>query len=234
MNDDPLMRGLADEVRHESTEDAAIPAELRRPFDDRELDVMLDRAVASRDGGSKVVPIGSARRAQRRWAMYVGIAGPVAAAAIAVLVAKPMMTGSNETGSGVPPYDLVIEGGDRSTRGAPEEARPVVHLTRTGRLTIVARPRVPGSGEVAAKAMIEHSDGSLTPWDVEARTSSEGAIRIDARGPAIAALPAGASRVVVFVGAAASLPSDEAAAKRALAGGSNAVRALAQPIDVEP
>jgi hypothetical protein len=241
MSDDPLMRELADLVRKEREQDAALPAELHRPLDESELDAILD-AAAPRVGAqtpAKVVALDPARAARaasaKRWAMVAGIAGPLAAAAIAVLVAKPMMTGSNETGSGVPPYDLVVEGGDRETRGAAEEAaRPVVHLTRTGRLLLVARPRVPGAGEVAAKAMIERPDGSLVPWQVESRASSEGAVRIDARGAAIEALPAGASRVVVFVGAPSSLPADEAAAKKAMRGESNAVRVLAQPIDVAP
>jgi hypothetical protein len=228
------MNGLAGEVREERAMDPILPAELRRPLDDGELDAILDRAAGGKGAAaaeSKVVPM---RAARRRWAFYAGIAGPLAAAAVAVLVLRPM-TGSNQTGSGIPPYELIIEGGDRETRGAADEApQPVVHVTRTGRLVIVARPRVPGHSAVSAKAMIERADGSLVPWAVEARASEEGAVRIEARGSAIAALPAGSSRVVVFVGEAASLPADDAAARTAMHGDVPGVRALVQAVEVAP
>src|SRR5690242_9929040 len=129
MSDDRLMRDLAGQVREERTEDSVLPPELRRPLDDRELEAILDRATA----GGRVVPMAPARR---RWALYAGLAAPLAAAAIAVLVMHPV-AGTNQTGSGVPPYDLIIEGGDQETRGAPADApRPVVHVSWSGRLVL--------------------------------------------------------------------------------------------------
>ena len=233
MNDDPLMRALAEQAKREKAEDASIPPALARPLDAHELDAILGGATAAlgKSEKTRVAPTAAApAHARRPLTRFASMAAPLmAAAAIAFLVMRP-----RTAGPAFPPYDLVVEGASRATRSSPDVAPlGAVHVERDGHLVLVLRPRVPGSMDAQARVMIER-DGRLTRWEADARASEEGAIRIDARGDALAALPSGASRLVVFISDASHLPSDEASARRAQRGEAPGVQALVQAIDVAP
>jgi hypothetical protein len=218
------MRELGKIAREEA--EAPLPSELARPLDAAELDAIAARVAASLD--PKIGMPAPERSAQvtrlparpRRWRWLAVAAAPVAAAAVAVLALRT----PRPSGIELPPYELIVEGNQGTTR-ADEPAAPgdVIHVARGGRLTFVLRPRSPVTARVGARAWLD--DGkALTPWNVAAKVSAEGALRIDASGGALRALPNGSSRVVLFVADAERLPEDEGAARRAIDGGAAGVQ----------
>jgi len=227
MNEDRFMRELGARAKEENAEDSSLPSALARPFDAGELDRILDGATAKLNApAGNVVSISSARK---RWGIIAGVAAPLAAAAVAVLTLRP-------SAPSLPTYDLLVEGGERPTRSAdaPSAAPGApIRIVRDGRLVLVLRPRVPGTADARARVMIDNN-GALTRWEADARASEEGAIRIDARGAPLAALPAGLSTLVVFVSTEASLPDSEPTARKAMRGEIAGVQTLLQPIDVTP
>ncbi len=227
--DDALMKQLAEVARAEREGDATEhpdAASLAAPFRADELDAITARASAAMEGGgARVVPIHAARR---RWTW---VAAPLATAAlIALFVAKPW----SSTGSALAPdYELVAEGNAQGTRSDPLPAAGApMRIDRGGALTLVLRPRAPGSGPIGVRAFLEH-DGALADWAVVPRISDEKAVRIDVDAATIARLPAGPSRIVIFVGHPSSLPSDAAHAKEAWTRPEGA-RVLVQDIVVAP
>jgi hypothetical protein len=242
MNDDPFMRELAQRVREEQAEDASLPADLVRPLDDAELDKILGGATEVLAANAARAPASARRRAWSgraargpSWRLAAGIATPLAAAAIAVLALRgPHPAERDDALVDLPPYALLIEGGERTTRSAaPEDPAAPLRVARDGQLVLLLRPRKPWSDAARARVLVEHA-GELLPVSAEGRASSEGAIRIDLRGAAIAALPSGASRLVVLVSDAAHLPADPASVAKALRGEDRSVQALVKPIDVAP
>ena len=161
--------------------------------------------------------------------VFVAFAAPLAAAAaIALFVGR----GPSGSDAALASYELVVEGAGRDERsGAAPAPAETIEVERGGHLTFLLRPRAARSAEVAARAMIEH-DGALRAWDVPSQVSDQGVVRIDATGAGLASLPAGASRVVVFVGNPSRLPGDDDDARRAMTGGASGVRAFVQPIVV--
>lgn len=226
MTEDRLMRELGELAKDEPAHDRALPAELTRPFDDAELDAILDGARgklgkrASASGEASNVASLAAKR--WRW-LAASVVAPLAAAAAFLVYAQRNADGP------IPAYDLVVEGGEQSARGPAERPAEKMHLARDGRFTLVLRPRVPGTADVHARVLVEH-EGALMPWNADVRISDEGAIRVDGRG-ALATLPSGASRVVVVV--AGHAPTD-GEVERALYGRIRGVEAFTQSIDVVP
>lgn len=223
---DPLMKGLGDVVREErAPRDDDQAKALLAPFDASELDALTERA-ASALGAGEVdaiarattttkaggAPMTSAReRARARWAW---VATPLAAAAmIALFIAKPW----SSTGVGLgPDYELVAEGDARATRSdpAPATAAPM-RIERGGAITLYLRPRSPGTGAIGVRAFLDH-EGALSEWAVAPKISEEKAVRIDVDAAMVEKLPAGPSRIVIFVGAPDVLPADATRARDAM------------------
>ena len=198
------------------------PEELARPFDDAELD-RLAAGVASALPEKPRVP--------RRRAVWGAAAGVVLAAAAAFL----LLARSTPPSGALPAYELVLEGATRVERGAGESTTGDVALVeRGGHLTLVVRPAEPTHEASSIAVWIAGPDGSLAAPSMTVRRSEEGAFRIDAPASALAALPAGRCQLVVFVGAKASLPSDSAAAARALTANDGHVQVLLRTLDVAP
>jgi hypothetical protein len=114
----------------------------------------------------------------------------------------------------------------RAVGAAP--AGPIA-LARDGRVSFLLRPRSAVPGGTGARVMVEH-EGALRPWDVPPRVSPEGVVRFDATPSELSALPPGPSRVILFVGPSSHLPTDDASARRVLAGDDPAVVALQRDV----
>jgi len=217
MSDDPWMKELGTVARDERAAPlAGAPGDLVRPLSAAELDGIASRA-ADAVGGARVVPL---RAPRRRWAVPAILAAAVAAAAAAMVIVR-----SDDGGDAIATYDLVVEGGARAARSG-EPADGPVRVARGGHLTILLRPRAPASRSVGARAFVEHG-GAIDPWMASAEVSPEGVVRLDADEAAIAALPRGDARIVVFVGSPSHLPADGASARRAREAPAKSVQSLA-------
>jgi hypothetical protein len=212
------MKALGDLAREQAERGA--PDELARPFSPEELDRMTDGVAAAVAPRRKRVISLAAWRGR-----VVGL--------LLVAAASLFFLRGNPTKAGLPPYDLVVEGGAREERGGASEPAAVVRVERGGRLVLVARPRVPSRASVHAAAWIERA-GALTRWNVPVRVSEEGALRIDAAGAALSDLSPGKAQLVLFLSGEQPLPVDGEAAARALAAKDAGVQVLVQWVDVVP
>jgi hypothetical protein len=165
---------------------------------------------------------------RRRWAPPA--IGALLAAAAAMLLVQRLALHP----AAPPEYELAVEGAASQERGPGAAPSPVARVARGGRLVLVARPKAPAKTRLEAAAWIEAPPGSFARWPVAVRTSEEGAFRLDADPGALASLPSGRCRLVVFVGAPDRMPGDAGAAARAAAGGQPDVEALVQELDVDP
>jgi len=234
-DDDPWMKQLGATARDQRVTPDDAPAELLRPLSAAELDAIAAGAAAELaprapstappDGAAAVAPDGAARvvplrPARPRWAAPALVAAALSVAAGALLVAR-----AQEGDEPLAAYDLVVEGGARATRSTEPAAGPV-RIAQGGRLSIVLRPKAPVSRPVDARAFVEHG-GAIDPWAVRPVISGEGVVKIDADEAAIAALPRGAARIVVFVASPSRVPGDADAARRAQTSPEPAVRSVA-------
>lgn len=218
MNEHPHMKQLGEAARDEA--EAEVPEEFGTPFSAVELDAIAERV------GERLAP---ATRARAIWFR----AGASVLAATLAAAGALLFVRAGRDASAPPVYDLVVEGGDRATRGAEPAATSVLPVKRDGAIVLVARPRVPFP-TAAAGLWVGPPGGPLTSWSVPTRRSEEGAFRLDLEPEVLAKLPVGASQLVVFIADSSHLPHEADAAGRALHGEVPGVQALVQPIVVKP
>jgi hypothetical protein len=222
----PMLKGLRDEVRAQRATPRAEAdgGPLHRPFDAAELDRLTERAA------KELAPATRPSVARARWAWASGAIFATAAAGWLVVRARA----SHELP--VPPeYELVAEGETRDVRSAPPSTSTStgsLHVARGGAFSLVLRPRTSGQAAIDVRAFLEHGE-SFEAWSIRPQISRENAVRIDVDAPDVDRLPAGASRIVLFVGAPSALP-DDAAHARADWTHPDGVRVLVQSIDVVP
>jgi hypothetical protein len=209
MTDERWVRALRETAREEA--EAPLPEELARPLDAAELDALdaaLDRSLPSPKAPARAR---SGRRASMRW---VAVMAPIAVAAGVLLAIR----GPRAAKASLPVYELSVEGSQQATRGGdPAPRERVVRLKRSGQLTVLLTPQAPIAVAVGARAFID-AKSVLTPWNVPARVSPEGAVRIEASGEALRALPDGDARVVVEVAPDGDVPASAGDARRAMDG----------------
>ena len=196
----------------EAPRDDAEARELLRPFSPEELEAMAAGATRELLGEPAKAEGRAATKARARWGGPMTIGAFVLAAAAAVIL---WVRTAPPVSAPLASYELVVEGGERPSRsGDPASDAEPVKVRRDGRLVLVARPRtaLPAGASAGVVAMIARGD-TLREWHVTPQISAEGAIRIEAAAAALAELPDGASRVVLFVGPPAALPSGEEAAR---------------------
>lgn len=222
--DDALMKQLADVARAE-----------REPVDHPDAKALLApvtagelAAITARAGEA----LGAARvtdlRVRSKWT-WVGVAAPLAAAAAIAL----FMTHPWSARTGMPDYELVVEGDARVVRSdAPMQPQEPIRIERGGALTFILRPRAPRTADVSVRAWIDHG-GALDAWTVTSTVSAERAVRVDADAATLAKLPVGPSRIVFFVGEPAAIPSD-ANVRAAIARPPSGTQALVRDVVVMP
>lgn len=223
--DDALMKQLADVARAEREPvDHPDAKALLAPISAGELAVITARAGEAL-GGARVTDLGARRS---KWAWF-GVAAPLAAAAaIALFVTQPW-----NARTGMPDYELVVEGDARVVRSdAPMQPQEPIRIERGGALTFILRPRAPRTADVGVRAWIDHG-GALDAWTVTSTVSAERAVRVDADAAALAKLPVGPSRIVFFVGEPAAIPSD-ANVRAAIARPPSGTQALVRDVVVMP
>ncbi len=113
----------------------------------------------------------------------------LAAAALAILLVRPTPHPA------LPTYELRMSGGEQAMRSADAAAAGVPVIGPESMMRLVLRPSVPSSDGVAARAFLVDEDGfadgkarraqSVTPLDLPARVSPEGAVRIDVPGDVV-------------------------------------------------
>jgi hypothetical protein len=220
--EDPLMKELGRIAREgESPLDDTNARALLRPFGPEELETMAAGAAHELLGAEKVSPAeatwqGTAGRAaakgRAQWGRPAAIGAFVLAAAAAVLF---WLRTVPPVPAPIASYELVVEGSERPSRSDDRASdTDPIRVRRDGRLVLIARPRTALAAGLSADAVAMIARGeALTAWHLSPQVSAEGAIRIEAAASAIAELPDGASRVVLFVGATAALPKDEDAGR---------------------
>ena len=232
------MKELGRIAREEdSARDDAEARELLRPFSPEELRGMAESATKAvlGEGPEGTVVRPAEARGRARWA---GTGRPLAIGAFVVAAAAALLFWMRTAPPAMPDgalasYELVVEGGERPTRaGDPVNVTEPVRVARDGRLVIVARPAKLATG-VGAAVWIARGE-SLAAWSVTPQVSVEGAVRVEAGPSAIAELPEGSSRLVVFVGAPSALPSSERAARDVRRAPPAGVRVLERALDVAP
>jgi hypothetical protein len=229
MSEDRWMRELGRIARDEREGEGRAPADLRGAIPEADLDAIAARtraklgAAAASPPASATVPITAAKK-RARWVSVTSVAAPLAlAAAVALYV------GRGGPGPVAATYDLVVEGGEREMRAVGPAPTGPTALARDGRVSFLLRPRSAAPGGAAVRVMVEH-EGALRTWEISPRVSPEGVMRLDATPSELASLPAGPSRVLLFVGPAARLPTDDASARRILGGADAEVQTLTRDV----
>jgi len=153
------------------------------------------------------------------------VAGPLAAAAVLLLVLRLPRPRSGDVLAAVPEYSLDLTGGDRTTRSGEPMPAPApgtaVDLHRGSHLEIVLRPATAVKQTVAVHAFLVQGDVAR-PWDVPMERSADGAVRVSGQAGSLLGVPPGSWDLVFTVssaGAAAPEPADVARAARGEAAG---------------
>jgi hypothetical protein len=158
---------------------------------------------------SNVVSI--ARRRPSLLARSVPIVGALAVAAAAVVYfVRP-------SASPLPPYELIVGGGDRALRGGDADPVAVPRLARDSRFELLLRPASATSEPIEVRAFLVR-DGIARPWQVTAEVSADGAARIQGRVDALFPAGPGEWGVLLVVGRRGHVELDAASAARLYGG----------------
>ncbi len=176
-----------------------------RPFEAGFKADLADKIAASMRASPAASARGGVRFLPRRAVVLGGAAATLAAAAALILLLRPHAPPDDP----VPPYELVMLGGDNIVRSAPEtrQAR-TARLAPGSRLEVRLRPGHRVQGSVALRgAVVRGAD--IRPWLPVTEVDPSGAIRVaGTREQLFAGLPDGEWTVVVAVGREHALPAD--------------------------
>jgi len=217
-----------------------VAAVVREEADDPRLEAIepLDEAAKTRIAENVASAIRArAARGARQKALWV--AAPLALAASIALVVSRGLGGGDD----IPRYTLAVSGDESPLRSRPDPSQgSEVRVRRDGRLRIVLQPETAAHGAIAARVFVardrEQAAGGAAetrPWPAAIEVSESGAVRVTATSDTLGTLAPGSWTVLVFVGRAAVVPADEAAARRAVDEGTPKGEQLARiPVTVVP
>lgn len=204
-------------------------ADLLRPLDASERSALADSVFAALDAAeapktseepprvnepARVVSIDQAKPKKSRFRANTVLALLAAAFGAVALFA----TLRKDTPEPIAAYTLSIEGGNQAQRGDPPTPDAVLKLDPASRLSLALRPKTPVSGAIAVRGFLVR-DGIVQQWDAPVLLGSGGVVRIEGTAGALfGELSEGNWDVVVVIGRAESLPSDDELQKSAATG----------------
>jgi len=169
---DHLLKTLRDTAREEERADqAALGDPAGAPALDAAARERIARVILA--APAEVVSLDQRRRARRRWAGLLVV--PLAAAASALLVARPHPPGP------LPAYELVATGGVREERGTAETSGPVQRLSPQSILDVKLRPAIGVEGPVVTGAVLLRGD-RVWPVSLDTQLAPSGAVSLRAEG----------------------------------------------------
>jgi hypothetical protein len=190
-------------IRKEAETDPETAAmyEAFRPLEASVNAAIAARAAAELRGGQVIRPA--------RWWRVASVAAPlVAAAAVALWIARP----GSGVGGEIPSYALSVRGGDRDTRAAGNDTSTgVVEVRPDSRLELVLRPEHRVVGEVGVRTFLAR-DGDVRAWSPSLELSPDGAFHLAGPAGALLGVSPGTWDVLLVTGRPASLPDAPAVA----------------------
>jgi hypothetical protein len=209
VNEDELWDGLIAASR----EDEATLREIEAtPIDPRRAAAIIDAAAARALGAMRRPARAPSGWHTARPRLYA-IGGAIALAAGVALVL-------GTRSAPLPAYEATLLGGGESAERGPSAASERTLRVGPGtEVDLVLRPDTRVKGAVAGRAFVR-IDAELRPWSAAIEVKDSGAIRV--HGSFTESLGGVAeAELVLLIGRPASLPSDDAQARRALTEGSS-------------
>jgi hypothetical protein len=202
--DDVERTALTDLARADGDADALAAL---APLDDAffaRVEARLDAQAAGRTD-ARVAPA-TGVLVRRRWARRFAAIPPLALAAGVTLFAMRALRAGPE----LPAYALLVEGGEKTTRGAASPAteradRP--SFARDSEVHVALRPARDVTGPLTVAAAIVDS-GRAHAWVPAVRVSPSGVVEIDGEASALLGSAPGDREIVLVVASRPSLPTD--------------------------